>query len=294
MNPSREDAGMDRSVAPTPKERLAAALHERFGETIAVPSELEGLDALARLAARRVHRRYSDRPVSAALVHLLCASALCAPSKSDLQQRDIVVITDPAMRARIADLVPHMPWVREAPAFLVFCANGLRVREVSALRNKPFPNDHLDLFFNAVGDAAIALATCLHALESVGLGGCPISELRNHAVVIDEMLGLPEQVIPFAGLCIGWPATGGELSPRLPLSLTVHENRYTSPARLEETLDDYDRRREALQPYERQYQPERWGLRESYGWSEQKSRQYAVPQRTDFGAYVRAKGFRLE
>jgi nitroreductase/FMN reductase [NAD(P)H] len=274
--------------------RIEETLERRFGEPVAVPAELDALDTLARVAARRVHRRYAARPVSPALVRLLCASALCAPTKSDLQQRDIVIVEDPGTRARIADLLPHMPWVRAAPAFLVFCANGARVRQVAALRDKPFPNNHLDLFFNAVGDAAIALATCLHALESVGLGGCPISEIRNHAETIDTLLGLPAQVIPFAGLCIGWPADDGELSPRLPLSLTVHENRYDAPADLVGELDRYDRRRETLQPYQAQYQPERWGLAAEYGWSEQKARQYAVPQRTTFGAYVRAKGFRLE
>ena len=273
--------------------RLHGALLERFGEPVAVPPDLAALPALAQLAARRVHRTYSDRPVNDELIRLLCACALSAPSKSDLQQRDIVVISDRAMRATIAQLLPHMPWVGAAPAFLVFCANGRRVRQVAALRGKPFPNNHMDLCFNAIGDAAIALATCLHAAEAVGLGCCPISEIRNHAVTIDRMLELPEQVIPFAGLCIGWPAAADQLSPRLPLALTVHENRYAERD-LDAELQRYDRRREALQPYEKQYQPERWGTRAEYGWSEQKARQYAVPQRTDFGAYVRAKGFVLE
>ncbi|HZQ61575.1 MAG TPA: nitroreductase family protein, partial [Casimicrobiaceae bacterium] len=259
---------------------LESALQERFGDAPEVPPGLDHLDALARIATRRVHRRYSARAVDIALVRLLCACALSAPSKSDLQQRDIVIITDTSMRGTIADLLPHMPWVREAPAFLVFCANGRRVREVSRLRGKPFPNNHIDLFFNAVGDAAIALATCLQAAESIGLGGCPISEIRNHAAKIDAMLQLPEQVIPFAGLCLGWPADDAQLSPRLPLALTVHENRYTASADLDAVLRVYDRRREALQPYDKQYQTERWGVAPAYGWSEQKARQYAVPQRT--------------
>lgn len=71
------------------------------------------------------------------------------------------------------------------------------------LRDKPFPNDHLDLFFNAVGDAAIALTTCMRAAEAVGLGCCPISELRNHAARVGERLTLPARVIPFADFCIG-------------------------------------------------------------------------------------------
>jgi len=277
-------------------QALDAALYERFGEKIALPEDVAA-DALqrtlAQLAARRVHRTWSVRPVSDELVRLLCACALSAPSKSDLQQRDIIVVNDPAIRATIARLLPHMPWVEKAPRFLVFCANGRRIRQTSALRGKPFPNNHLDLFFNAVGDAAIALTTCLHAAEAIGLGCCPISEVRNHARILDPLFRLPQQVIPFAGLCIGWPGAPDQISPRLPLAMTVHENTWHEPE-LASTLDEYDRRREALQPYQKQYQPERWGVDAVYGWSHQKARQYAVEQRADFGAYVRDKGFNLE
>lgn len=282
-------------MPPDPEHapRLEAVLHERFGEGVAVDPTLDGLGELFRIAAHRVHRRYSDRPVDAALVRLLCACALSAPSKSDLQQRDIVIVGDPGLRRRIADLLPHMPWVGEAPAFLVFCANGRRLPRIAELRRKPFPNDHLDLFFNAVGDAAIALATCMRAAEAVGLGCCPISEVRNHAALVSEWLSLPERVIPFAGFCVGWPAGEGQISPRLPLAMTIHENRYEE-GDLTAWLDAYDRRREALQPYPEQRDPARWGLSDAYGWSEDKARQYAEPQRTDFGAFAREKGFNLD
>ena len=276
-----------------PARRLETVLGERFGEDVAFDPTLDGLDELLRIAAHRVHRRYSDRPVDLALVRLLCACALSAPSKSDLQQRDIVVVSDPDLRRRIAALLPHMPWVGEAPAFLVFCANGGRLPRIAELRDKPFPNNHLDLFFNAVGDAAIALATCMRTAEAVGLGCCPISEVRNHAAQVSAWLDLPERVIPFAGLCIGWPAGEGQISPRLPLSMTVHENRYQE-GDFAARLAAYDRRREAVQPYPEQRDPVRWGTAEFYGWSEDKARQYAEPQRTEFGAFVRNKGFNLE
>lgn len=274
-------------------DTIEASLAERFGDAPALPAGLDGLETLSRIAARRVHRRYAERPVDPSLVRLLCAIALSAPSKSDLQQRDIIIVDDPALRASIAERLPHMPWVREAPAFLVFCANGSRIGKVAAWRGKPFPNDHLDLFFNAVGDAAIALSTCLIAAEAVGLGACPISEIRNHAPALDSWLGLPEKVVPFAGLCLGWPRDASQISPRLPLALTVHENRFREGDLLQ-ALTAYDRRREALQPYLDQYHVDRWGRKEEYGWSEQKARQYAVPQRGEFGDYVRGKGFRLD
>jgi len=40
--------------------------------------------------------------------------------------------------------------------------------------------------------------------------------------------------------------------------------------------------------------PARFGTAPFYGWSEDKARQYAIPQRTGFGAFVRAQGFSLE
>jgi nitroreductase/FMN reductase [NAD(P)H] len=62
------------------------------------------------------------------------------------------------------------------------------------------------------------------------------------------------------------------------------------------TGDDraYDRRRHALQPYPEQRDPARGGVDAGYGWSEDKARQYADPQRTGFGAFVRRKGFSLD
>ena len=59
-------------------------------------------------------------------------------------------------------------------------------------------------------------------------------------------------------------------------------------------IDAYDRRRAGLRPYTKQRDPETWGEASFYGWSEDKARQYAEPQRADFGAFVRTKGFCLD
>ncbi len=270
-----------------------AALSERFGEQFVVDPALPGLEQLTCLAARRVHRRYLPRAVVPELLRLLCACALSAPSKSDLQQADILVVRDKATQRKIAALLPEMPWVSEAPVFLVFLANGSRLPRISHMRGKPFPNEHLDLFFNATVDAAIVLATFLHSAEAVGLGCCPISVIRDHARVIGEMLALPDKVVPIAGMTVGWPADAGGITPRLPLSLTLHEERYDE-GDLAAQVDAYDRRRAAARPYRKQRDPERFGRADFYGWSEDKARQYAEPLRTDFGAFVRAKRFSLD
>jgi len=96
-----------------------------------------------------------------------------------------------------------------------------------------------------------------------------------------------------AGLVVGWPAEPGHVTPRLGLATTLHEDRYEA-GKLAQQIDAYDRRRTARRPYARQRDPGRWGMAQFYGWSEDKARQYAEPLRADFGAFVRAKGFRLE
>lgn len=276
----------------TAAKALQAALAHRFGEDFAVDLNLPGLDTLARIAGRRVQRRYRPQPIEPSLLRLLCACALCGPTKSDLQQADVVVVRDRTEHDAIADLLPAMPWVRDAAAFLIFCANGRRTPQIAALRGKPFPNDHLDLFFNATVDAAIAMTTFMQAANAVGLGCCPISVIRDHAAQVAALLDLPEKVIPIAGMTVGWPVEPGHVSPRLPLAITVHEDRYDDRA-FARHVEAYDRRRAAIHTM-RQRDVARWGEAAFYGWSEDKARQYAVPQRTDFGAFVRAQGFKLD
>ncbi len=272
---------------------IEESLAERFGERLQVDPALAGLDELARIAGHRVHRDFLDKPVEPALLRLLCACALSAPSKSDLQQADILVLHDPEQRRAVISLMPDMPWLKDAPVLLVFLANGGRTPQLAQLRAKPFPNHHLDLLFNAAVDSAIVLTTFMRAAAAVGLGCCPLSAIRDEADRVSELLGLPERVIPVAGLCAGWPAKAGRITPRLGLETTLHQDRYRQRD-LDQQIDAYDRRRAAAQPYRRQRAVERFGQAEFYGWSEDKARQYAEPLRSDFGAFVRAKGFCLD
>jgi nitroreductase len=271
---------------------IQATLWERFGERLKIDATLPGLDEIARIAAHRVHRHYLPRDIAPDLMRLLCACALSAPSKSDLQQADILVIREKAKIYAIADLLPEMPWLREAPVFLFFLANGRRLPTISRLRGKPFPNDHLDLFFNATVDAAIVMTTLLRAAEAVGLGCCPISVIRDHAAIVSKMLALPDKVFPIAGMCVGWPAEAGAITPRLSIDTSVHQEVFADKDFA--AIDAYDRRRAATRPYRTQRDVERFGRSEFYGWSEDKARQYAVPLRADFGAFVRTKGFCLD
>jgi nitroreductase/FMN reductase [NAD(P)H] len=252
--------------------RIAAAVQRRFGLALEVPG-VPGLEALAALNERSVCRRYRSDLVPEAVVQLLCATALSAPTKSDLQQATIIRLADDAKRAAVCALLPRSAWLMQAPELLVFCADGWRLRRLFAKKGKEFPNEHLDAFFNAAVDAGIALSAFVSAAQLAGLGTCPISQIRDHVEKVNELLALPDWVVPVAGLALGYPEAKEPLSARLSLAATVHTDRYDVEA-VERELDAYDARR-------------------GKDWSGDKVKQYSAVMRADFGAYVERKRFRL-
>lgn len=277
----------------TVQQRIAAAVKRRFGEDLSVPQGLAHPDALAAMNERSVCRNYRNQPVDEGLFTLLCATALSAPSKSDLQQADIVRVRSPQKRAAINALFPRSPWIAAAPEFLVICGNNHRMRQLFEARGREFPNDHLDSFFNAAVDGGIVLATLVQGAHLAGLGSCPISEIRDHAAVIADLLELPQWVFPVAGLTLGHPETLEPFSPRLGLGTTVHDDRFDT-SRQQAGVAEYDERRIRERPYRRQRDPKRFGEAPAYGWSEEKFRHYSDLYRADFGEFIRRRGFKLD
>ncbi|MDH3944267.1 MAG: nitroreductase family protein [Anaerolineae bacterium] len=269
-------------------------IQRRFGlptDTGKTTQEHHTLDTILSHASCRDYR---PEPIPEDLVQTLFAAAFSAPSKSDLQQACAIRITDRAKQERIAGWSRSTAWAAQAPLFMVWCGDSRRIRRLSDWKGHSFANDHLDAFMNAAVDAAIAMQTFILAAESVGLGCCPVSEIRDHIQPLSQELSLPQWVFPLAGLCVGWPAAPAKISMRLPLDATVHIDRYDDSSLLAQVAD-YDARREAGDPTPPQAQRmvEQFGVSDDYGWSENRTRQYAHPARADFGAYIRAQGFDL-
>jgi FMN reductase [NAD(P)H] len=267
----------------------------RFGVAPEPAPEIPDLPWLRQVLMRRTHRRYAERPVPEPLLRLLLGTAFSASSKSDFQQASVIRVRDRQSRDRLAALVPDMPWVGDAPVFLVFCGDAYRLERIGELRGHSNENGRLEGFFNAAMDAALVLQTFILAAETAGLGCCPISVIRNHADAVAEILGLPDKVFPVAGLCVGYPAAAGHVSMRLPLEATVHMDLYDGQG-LAEAVDAYDRRRDARYslPPEQQRSPDVFGHASFYGWSEDKARQAAQPEGQTFPAFLRTHGFRLD
>jgi FMN reductase [NAD(P)H] len=273
---------------------IAALLEARYGGDQRAHPLLED-PSLSRMLGRRTCRRYLPRVVAPEVVDALLDVAFAASSKSDYQQASVIVVEDDAQRQRIAALVPAMPWIASAPAFLVFCADAHRLERVCTTRKLPAQNRNLEALFNATVDAALVMQTFIVAAETIGLGCCPISVIRNRLSEVRAILSLPERVLPVAGLCVGYPADAGTISRRMPRRLTRHRDTYDE-GDFAATIDRYDRERakDAPIPPGKQRAPERFGTADFYGWSEDKARQVHEGDGAAFGAMVRDAGFTLE
>jgi FMN reductase [NAD(P)H] len=271
---------------------LKQLLDARFGVDLKLDNVQALNPELARILARKTQRSYTDAPVPAELVDLLLAVAFSASAKSDFQQASVIKVADAGKRERIAAHFPAMPWIGKSPVFLVFCGDARRLERICSMRGHAQDNRDLEAFLNASVDAALAMQTFILAAESLGLGCCPISVIRNHMETVARELALPDGVFPAAGLCVGYPASAGHVSMRLPPSITVHTNTYDDDG-LEAGIDGYDHRRDARHSIARDQQrnPKRFGHVDFYGWSEDKARQAAQPEGASFAAYIKSHGF---
>lgn len=278
---------------PKCQSELQQVLDQRFSDAPALSDENGSLQVLKSMVARGSCRAFLETPVPREVVDLLCAAALAAPTKSDLQQCDIIVMQGSEQREKLCALIPDQAWIKDAPLIVVFCGNNRRQRLLHHWHGIAFANDHLDAFFNAAGDAAIALSAFVTASEAMGLGCCPIGAVRTQAEELCNLLNLPQHVFPFAGLALGFPAAAPKIAKRLPMHVTCHVDRYQEDT-LQQAVADYDAERAAVQPYASQRFPEIFGTAGSYAWSQDKARQFSQPKFQSFGAFVRARGFNLD
>lgn len=266
-------------------------IEKRFGQRLKYDHPTEATGIHKQQLEHRSRRRYKPDAVSDEMLELLLACALSAPAKSDLQQVAIINLADDGIRERVTDLIPSMPWIKQAPIFLLFCGDGRRIDRICEYRGTNFAHEQLDSFLNAAADAAIVMQNFIVAAEGAGLGCCPISAVREVTEEIADIVELPKRVFPFVGLCVGHPADDPWVSHRLPLSLTVHTDKYDD-TNLHSEIDDYDSRRGLANPISKQRDVETFGSKDIYGWSDDKARQTSHTDRLSFSRYIKKAGFK--
>jgi coenzyme F420-0:L-glutamate ligase/coenzyme F420-1:gamma-L-glutamate ligase len=172
---------------------------------------------------RRSIRRYTDRPVTRALVRRLLSAATWAPSAHNRQPWRFAVIDDAGTKGRLADAMNAVlqadlagdglpadqiqaqaarrrARLTRAPVLIVLCVT------LSDMDDYPDEKRRRAEWIMATQSLALAGQNLLLAAHAEGLGACWLCAPLFCPDVVRETLGLPSDWEPQAFISLGWPA----------------------------------------------------------------------------------------
>jgi FMN reductase (NADPH) len=240
-------------------------------------------------------RHYKPNPLATSIIETIIAAAQCASTSSNLQTYSVIAVTDIGNRVRLSEVCGNQAHIREAPVFLVWCADLARLERVCQLRGYTQVTDYTENFLIAAVDVSIVAQNAALAAESLGLGICYIGSIRNKPAAVIELLGLPRLTFPITGMTIGWPEKHGSIKPRLPLKSVLHVETYDRTVE-DDGLRAYDATLITSGIYKgRQVPvPNNPGEMEDYGWTEHSARRVSQAARTELRAELEKQGFSLK
>lgn len=239
-------------------------------------------DILKLLQNHRTIRKFTDQEISSEQVQLIVEYGQRASTSSYVMAYSIIGITDKVLKKELHK-ISGQPYVEENGYLFVICADLHRNFHAAAAENEKNKKKNIESteqFTVAVIDAALVTQNMVIAAESLGLGACFLGSLRNNIQRTDELLALPEYVIPLFGLAIGYPDEQPEIKPRLPFKAIFHENKYNPDKK--QFIDEFD---DTIRDY---YQKRSTNQRTDT-WTNQLGRKYDQLTRMDVGPYIQSK-----
>ena len=172
---------------------------------------MENNAILSALSARKSVRVFTPDPVTPDERAAILNAAFQAPTAGNQQLYTILDITDPALKATLADLCDHQPFIAGAPLVLVFladCRRWLNAYHAAGITDARKPGAG-DLML-AVADTCIAAQNAVVAAESLGIGSCYIGDVLENAVSCRSTL------CPPVCWCLAAPRSSSSAAPSPP------------------------------------------------------------------------------
>jgi nitroreductase len=160
---------------------------------------------------RRSVRKYTDEPVPDEHVTTLLKAAMAAPSAGNQQPWQFVVLRERAALRAIPEFHPYATMLPDAPVAILVCGDPGRAKWPQMWEQ----------------DCSAATENLLIEAELLGLGAVwlGVHPLTERVEALRALLGIPETVVPFAVVSLGWPAQRKEPSDRFDAA-RVHVERW--------------------------------------------------------------------
>ncbi|MGI1659733.1 MAG: nitroreductase family protein [Desulfitobacterium sp.] len=186
-------------------------------------------EVLTQIKNRKSVRVFEERPIDSETKKQILSAAFEAPTAGAMMLYTILDITDQSLKDKLAVLCDHQPFIAKAPMVLIFLADYQRWYDTYSYAEcnprKPGEGDIL----LASADALIAAQNTVVAAESLGVGSCYIGDIIENCESIQEVLELPDYVLPIAMLVYGYP-TESQKNRKKPARFDeqyiVFENKY--------------------------------------------------------------------
>jgi nitroreductase len=204
------------------------ALLRRYGHT-GLPPMGPWNEVIAALLDHRSVRGYKPDPIPPGTLETLMAAAQSAATSSNMQWTSVIVVTDPVKKKVLAEIAGNQKHIEQCPLYLCWVADMTRNAGISTAEKVEFETmPWLETFMVACLDVALAAQNAVVAAESLGLGTVYIGAMRNDPERVAKLLGLPKRSFVVFGLCVGYAteAAAGEVKPRLPQSIVLHQEAY--------------------------------------------------------------------
>lgn len=155
------------------------------------------MDALFK---RRSIRAYKSTPVSQENIEYILRAAMAAPSAGNQQPWHFIIIDDRSLLDQVPEVHPYAMMCRQSPAAILVCAD-------------PSLEKHKGYWVQDCSAAVqnILIAATEKGLGSVWLGVYPREERMEG---LKKLLRIPEEIIPFALIALGYPAEKKEPADR--------------------------------------------------------------------------------
>lgn len=155
---------------------------------------------------RKSVRSYNGDSIPADVMENLLKAAMSAPTGMDIRPWSFIVLTDKSQYETIFAGNGNMKKFMESGAVVVVCADTTFTRPTRENPDGPAVTRPNPMWRD---DIAAATENLLLAVEAYGLGACwtacyPFPDTMKP---VKETLGLPETVIPYAVVPIGYPST---------------------------------------------------------------------------------------
>lgn len=135
-------------------------------------------------------RAYEKKDVEPEKITQLLKAAMAAPSAGNQQPWEFYVVTDPEKKTQLSTCSPYSGCAANAPVIIVPCCRS----------QATFP-ENVIMDVSAATENILLAADALE-LGSVWLGIAPVEERMD---AVSKVLGLPDDLLPFALIPVGYP-----------------------------------------------------------------------------------------